>query len=126
MAACEAELTLTRDHLIHDRVVLARDAAETLVGVAHVSAGVEGCFLEKLFVDPPWMGQGVGALLYAWALQAAHELGAKELIIDSDPGAAGFYQRQGAVAAGTVPSGSIPGRRLPRFVHIVPAYGEGG
>jgi hypothetical protein len=38
------------------------------------------------------------------------------MTIDADPGAVPFYERMGAVPAGLVPSGSIPGRFLPRLV----------
>lgn len=36
-------------------------------------------------------------------------------MIDAGPGAVGFYQAMGAERAGTAPSGSIPGRTLPRL-----------
>ena len=47
------------------------------------------------------------------AAKTAREAGATALVIGADPRAAGFYRRMGAVEAGVVPSGSIPGRMLP-------------
>nr|WP_211354784.1 hypothetical protein [Stackebrandtia albiflava] len=34
---------------------------------------------------------------------------------DADPGAEPFYRRMGAVRIGEAPSGSVPGRVLPRM-----------
>jgi hypothetical protein len=63
------------------------------------------------------------------AIDEARRLGAHLLIIESDPGAAQFYEAMGAQRAGTAPSGSISGRELPRLVvrlgdHL--QYAEGG
>ncbi|NJM35708.1 MAG: GNAT family N-acetyltransferase [Rhodomicrobium sp.] len=88
-----------------------------MVGVAQVSIDATGCYLEKLFVAPERMGQGIGRSLFLWSLESAKNLGAKELIVEADPDAAPFYKRMGCERAGSAPSGSIPGRRLPRLVH---------
>jgi hypothetical protein len=37
------------------------------------------------------------------------------MVIEADPDAVGFYRRLGAVDYGTAPSGSIPGRLIPRL-----------
>jgi hypothetical protein len=54
-------------------------------------------------------------LLFAWACKSAREAGADKLVIESDPDAVPFYLRMDAVRAGHAPSGSIPGRMLPRL-----------
>jgi predicted N-acetyltransferase YhbS len=77
----------------------------------------EDAVLEKLFVEPDRLGEGTGKLLYVWACRVARENGAKNLVIDSDPDAAAFYEGLGAVRSGTAKSGSIPGRTLPHLVH---------
>jgi GNAT superfamily N-acetyltransferase len=61
------------------------------------------------------MGLGVGKALFAWAISSAKNLGARQMTIDADPGAVGFYKRMGAVEHGSAQSGSIPGRVLPRL-----------
>ena len=53
----------------------------------------------------------------AKAVAAARKLGAHEMIIEADPGAAPFYERMGSRRAGEVPSGSVAGRVLPRYRH---------
>lgn len=115
MAACRDELTVGKDDLARDRAAAAF-AGKEMAGVVQVSMGDDGCSLEKVFVDPAHMGRGIGRLLFAWALEHAEDLGAGALIVEADPDAVPFYERMGCVAAGSVPSGSIPGRRLPRLV----------
>ncbi len=59
------------------------------------------------------MGLGVGRTLLRAARDIARSTGFSALLIHSDPNAEAFYLREGAVCAGSVPSGSIPGRILP-------------
>lgn len=116
MAACVQELTLTSLDLETDQVIVLEDA-DGIAGVAQVGLDEGAYYLDKLFIDPSRMGLGYGKRLYLWALDVARKLGARELIIEADPDAAPFYERQGAQRAGEVPSGSVAGRVLPRFVH---------
>ncbi|WP_157018352.1 GNAT family N-acetyltransferase [Mesorhizobium xinjiangense] len=115
MRACTNELTLRENDLATETIRVA-EADGTPAGMAEISvAGHEAC-LEKLFVEPGFMGRGVGRLLMAWARDEAMKRGATTMTIDADPDAAGFYRRHGAQDAGRTPSGSIPGRMLPRLV----------
>jgi GNAT superfamily N-acetyltransferase len=115
MAACQHELTLTASDLETSRLQVAA-FGNVLVGVVQVS--VSGCMasLEKLFVDPCAMRTGAGRALFAWASGVGAQGGAASLVIESDPGAAGFYRRMGARDDGVAPSESIPGRFLPKLV----------
>lgn len=115
MEMCREELTLAGDDLVADQVIAA-DRDGRLVGVAQVCRGETGCCLEKLFVDPDAMGQGIGGMLFEWAVSAARELGADTLSVEADPDAVPFYEKQGCRPAGMVASGSIPGRQIPRLV----------
>jgi GNAT superfamily N-acetyltransferase len=85
-----------------------------LVGFYALSSGTDG-ELDACFVDPPAIGTGVGAMLLRDALTAARRRGWATLVLDADPGAEGFYLRHGARRIGGSPSGSIPGRVLPRL-----------
>lgn len=115
MSCCKNELTLTADDLLRSVVCVAL-VDEIIVGVGQVSKDDQGCFLDKLFVDPARMGLGVGRRLFEWAVETASDTGATEMIVESDPAAAGFYRRMGCIDAGFVPSGSIPGRTIPRLL----------
>ena len=112
MAAFETELALRREHLGPGLVCW--DSGEP-VGVARVSLSGPLAELEVLFVDPSAMGRGIGRRLFAWAVDRARVHGAHRLGIDSDPFAEPFYLHMGAVRTGHAPSGSIPGRMLPRL-----------
>lgn len=111
---CRTELMLTETHLSNDPVCVA-ELDGKLVGVVHLVQHGEECELEKLFVEPDCIGKKVGVELFNWAVAAARKLGSKTLTIDSEPYAAGFYQKMGASLVGERPSGSIPGRVLPQY-----------
>jgi GNAT superfamily N-acetyltransferase len=114
LEACRAELTIRSEELESTALCVAeRDSA--IVGVAQIIVESDVADLQKMFVEPGAIGLGIGSALFAWVVSTAIQLGARYLTIDADPGAIGFYERMGAVERGSVPSGSIPGRMLPRL-----------
>ena len=114
MAACEEELRLTPAHLAAGQIECALDR-DTITGVVQLSEVDGALHLEKLFISPDYQGQGIGRSLMGWAVSRARLSGCQTIHIDSDPGAVPFYERMGARRAGEVPSGSVPGRMLPRL-----------
>jgi GNAT superfamily N-acetyltransferase len=52
-------------------------------------------WLADMWVEPEWIGQGVGSLLFRHALERASELGAKTMEWEAEPNAVGFYERVG-------------------------------
>jgi GNAT superfamily N-acetyltransferase len=120
LEACRAELRPMPEDIERGLVQVA-EIGDEIAGVAEVSVEAETAYLDKLFVEPAFIGQDVGATLMRWAQSQAASLGARELVIESDPAAAGFYRRQGAQDAGLACSQSIPGRMLPRLVLPLPA-----
>ena len=113
IAMCRAELTVRPDRPGHEIVVAENDGK--VVGMAEISIGGDEAELEKIFVEPGVIGTGVGRALFDWARLRAVEKGAIQLSWDADPGAVPFYRAMGAVEVGRSPSGSIPGRFLPRL-----------
>ena len=71
--------------------------------------------LDKLFVEPQRIRNGVGRALMAHAIDEAQRRGAKRLTVLADPYAAGFYERNGARRIGEAPSDAIPGRSVPLY-----------
>lgn len=69
--------------------------------------------LGMLFVDPEFIGRGVGGALFSQLTAMASGLGFRRLTIAADPNAEPFYLAKGAVRIGSVPSGALPGRSLP-------------
>ena len=114
LAACREELTIAPVDII-DSCVQVAEVGGVLAGVCQLTFANSRANLEKLFVDPLYLGRGVGKRLYCWAEHLARRSGASEMSIEADPGAAPFYRRMGALHDGTVASGSIPGRRIPRL-----------
>jgi GNAT superfamily N-acetyltransferase len=53
------------------------------------------CVLDDLWVDPPWIGKGVGSELFRFAAERARGLGARRLEWGAEPNAVGFYERLG-------------------------------
>ena len=51
--------------------------------------------LDDLWVDPAWMGRGLGSRLFRLAADRARELGAERLEWGAEPNAVGFYEKLG-------------------------------
>lgn len=71
--------------------------------------------LDSLFVEPRFIGTGIGRKLIEHAKLVAVQLGATRMIIQGDPHAERFYIAAGGVLTGSRESDSIPGRFLPTF-----------
>ena len=114
MQACRGELAVTPAAITSSRVQVA-EIDGRLAGVAEVKSEGQIAQLEKLFVEPAMLRTGTGRKLLDWAKATARAAGATTMLIEADPDAAPFYRRMGAVDDGVVPSGSIPGRFIPRL-----------
>jgi GNAT superfamily N-acetyltransferase len=110
MAACTHELAIRPEDVASRHVTVA-----VVDGAVAGHYTIDGADLGQLFVDPVHIGRGVGRALWTHAVGVARELGIDTLHVDSDPFAEGFYLAMGATRVGSVPSGSIPGRELPRL-----------
>src|SRR5579864_5011411 len=53
-------------------------------------------FLADMWVDPPYIGHGLGRRLWAHAIETAKAAGYQYFLIESDPNAEHFYLRMGA------------------------------
>lgn len=112
LEACRRELTVAESQLV---AVTVADAGGMIAGFSLLEDHEADTELAMLFVDPPWIGHGIGGRLLAAALATARSRGHRHVDLDADPGAAPFYLKYGAQHLADVPSGSIPGRLLPRL-----------
>ncbi len=115
METCRQELTVTEADISSDIVFVAQ-SQQAMAGVAHLIVTDQPAMLEKLFIVPDFIGQGVGALLFEKIvdeLKILKEKGPSSFLIISDPYAKGFYEKMGAHLIGTVPSDTWPDRDLP-------------
>jgi GNAT superfamily N-acetyltransferase len=120
MAACRAELTFDAGRFARGETWLCEDAAGRVLGFFDLRREGETAELTALFVEPDGQGRGVGRALWETLEARAAALGARRIGVDSDPAAVPFYLRMGMSPAGAAPSGSIPGRRLPRPIKLLP------
>jgi GNAT superfamily N-acetyltransferase len=65
------------------------------VGWAALLRKSDGWWLEDLWVEPAWMGKGVGSRLFRHAAAHARSAGAKRLHWEAEPHAVEFYERMG-------------------------------
>ncbi|QGX98082.1 GNAT family N-acetyltransferase [Roseovarius faecimaris] len=115
MTACREELTLrdTKGVIVIEGDI---EGGTGPLGLAQVLVTDDIADLELLYVHPDAIGQGLGRRLFDWCMAEARAQGATKLHIEADPHAAAFYEAMGAVEVGRAPSGSIPGRFLPRLI----------
>lgn len=117
MQACREELTYTPEQLAASPIYFAvAEHRGTIAGFYALAAMDDDAVeLEALFVEPEWIGAGIGRGLLAHARERARQLGRSRMVVQSDPHAEAFYVQAGGVAVGTRESASIPGRRLKLF-----------
>ncbi|WGL53443.1 GNAT family N-acetyltransferase [Nocardioides sp. BP30] len=126
LEACRAELTWTAEQCGSGDVVLAeRDGRVVGFYALGVGATPDRGELDACFVEPAVIGSGVGGVLLRGALIEARRRGWRRLALDADPGAEGFYLRHGARRVGEAPSGSLPGRLLPRLEFVLSGSADG-
>jgi N-acetylglutamate synthase-like GNAT family acetyltransferase len=112
---------------VGDMVITPESISQNPVMVAEIDGRVAGfahlkpldhpdaVCLEDLFIEPDAQGQGVGRVLFDWALATAAERGYDWLEWESDPNAAGFYEKMGGEKIGETKSTLIEGRVLPAY-----------
>jgi GNAT superfamily N-acetyltransferase len=71
--------------------------------------------IEELFVEPEWIGHGIGQRLFEHAVASARRQGCTGLEWETDANAAGFYLAMGGRDIGTRPSGVEGGEPLTRM-----------
>jgi GNAT superfamily N-acetyltransferase len=115
MQACRRELTVIPESIAGDDIqyvvaVIKRELAGFYALENLTDKRIE---LGALFMEPKYIGQGIGRQLMARAKAHAIKLGANTMTIQGDPHALEFYRAAGARVIGEMESGSIPGRFLP-------------
>jgi GNAT superfamily N-acetyltransferase len=93
-------LTVTPHFVATHATYAARDN-QGILGFSALAQSADMLWLEHLWVLPSASGRGVGRALFHRAQQRARDLGFATFEIESDPHAAGFYERMGAERVGT-------------------------
>jgi len=117
MVMCAEELRVRDSWIVDQDFWLAESKAGRLVGCIRLTVEDDGVTgeLETCFVDPHWQGQNIGRRLFETLHARAQDLKLTRIGLDGDPFAEPFYARLGFETIGRTPSGSIPGRTLPRM-----------
>ncbi|MGF1536229.1 MAG: GNAT family N-acetyltransferase [Elainellaceae cyanobacterium] len=117
MEACRAELSVLEEDIANPQrhYVLAESNGKIAGYYALECRSAAEYELEALFVEPQYIGQGIGRKLIEHAKSHAQKEGARSLLIQGDPNATKFYLAAGAVQIGDRESDSISGRCLPEF-----------
>lgn len=71
--------------------------------------------LDKFFIAPNSIKKGIGRQLFTHAKEKAKELGYKTMLIESDPNASRFYEKQGGKFIGFTISQVNLFRKLPNY-----------
>ena len=96
-------LTITPEFITNNEVYTSVAGGEVAGFYALIEA--DGKFiLEHMWVDPAYIGSGIGKELFNHALKVAASLNASSIEIESDPNAEGFYRRMGARKIGEATS----------------------
>lgn len=110
--ACIGDLTVDPADCDGERLIVA-EFNGTLAGFAELAGTPPTGEMLNLWVDPAYMGHGIGRQLFDTVCDLARSLGFQALTIDSDPHAEGFYRHMGAVRIGRTQSTVDPDRLLP-------------
>jgi GNAT superfamily N-acetyltransferase len=96
-------LTLTPAYVADHPVFVAAEAdGDRPHGFYALAVQGSDAVLDHLWMEPAWMGRGIGRALLRHAMETARAQGAARLEIDSDPHAEEFYRRMGARRIGEV------------------------
>ena len=108
---------ITVDHSFMGRAsTFVLEESSVLAGYYALVVQDRGLSLDKLFIDPPWIGRGYGRLLWDHAIAEAGRLGFSSITLLADPNAAPFYTKVGARFIEEIPT-SWPGWKLHSFIH---------
>ena len=114
IAHWKADLTITSEFIANNEVFVATENNRILGCCALVLSEIAE--LEHMWIDPNYMGHGIGRALFEYTKCRATELGFDSLELSADPNAAGFYERMGARPIGIIQA-DVEGtaRVLPRM-----------
>ena len=77
------------------RPFVVADLGGRAIGFATLIPTGDVCVLDDLWIEPDWIGCGIGSRLFRAAVEQARQLGATRLEWEAEPNAVGFYRRMG-------------------------------
>ena len=116
MEACRDELRVPDEWIAAEDVFTAKIQDRPVGFFSFLALPGGETELCHFFVEPDFIGCGVGRRMFEEASRIARRRGHRRIQIQSDPYAEGFYLRMGARRSGTMESLSLKGRHLPLLV----------
>jgi GNAT superfamily N-acetyltransferase len=113
MERARPDLVVTREYLEANECWVVDNDGE-VVGWFSLVDVPGSLLLDNFFLLPGHIGAGLGRQMWQKALARVAGRGADRLTLESDPNAAGFYERMGARRTGSVIAPAT-GRELPTF-----------
>lgn len=109
---CKITTRISPQEILQWPVLVAAQGPQ-ICGVAVILEAKGERLLEHLWIDPPFIGKGIGRELFYAAVAEGKKLGWSQFHIFSDPYARGFYEKLGARQFGERESKVRPGFFLP-------------
>jgi GNAT superfamily N-acetyltransferase len=80
---------------LRSKEIYVADVDGRAVGWAALIPRGEVCWLDDLWIEPEWIGKGIGTRLFRHAAERGKHLGAQRMEWEAEPHALGFYERMG-------------------------------
>jgi GNAT superfamily N-acetyltransferase len=80
---------------LRNKEVFVADVSDRVVGWASLIPAGDVCRLDDLWIEPEWIGSGIGSRLFRHAAERATELGCGHMEWEAEPNALGFYEKMG-------------------------------
>ncbi len=90
---------------------------EKIVGFYGILLDEREISLEYFFIEPQYIGQGYGKIMWEHLIGECEMLGIKAFTLVTSPQAKDFYIKRGAKLCGEVDSLVIEGRKVPKLIY---------
>jgi GNAT superfamily N-acetyltransferase len=82
-------------HGLRQKEIYVAEVSGQAIAWAALIPRADVVWLDDLWVEPEWIGAGVGSWLFRHAVERARRLGGKRIEWEAEPNAVGFYERMG-------------------------------
>lgn len=106
------DLTISPDYIEKHTVYLIQSGNQVKGYFSLCQISSKEVELDNLFIDPEFMGLGLGKALLRDCLKKIQSLGYNKVILYADPNAEKFYEKHGFKTVDQLPS-AVPNRFLP-------------
>lgn len=104
---------------IEENLTFIIEEGEKHIGFYSILISDKETSLEYFYIEPEFIGQGYGKLLWAHMVNTCKMEGIDELVLVTSPQAKDFYIKMGATQTGEVESLVVKGRRIPSLSFTV-------